>query len=142
MSRDKNIDIESFRRRASFSLSLWFSDLIGRLFHRGWIETDARIESCNKMEVQGGGGTALPGWGGYAVVLSYQVDERRYEAETISMYEAQVNNTIRIRYNPGHPEQNNSFGSETRWASPAVKIGTFLMVFVLLGLLIAGILMR
>ena len=38
--------------------------------------------------------------------------------------------------------QNNSIGSETNWTSPAFRIGTILMVLVLLGLLAAGIVMR
>jgi len=134
---EKNIDIESFRRTPAENLRLWFSDLLNSISHRGWKETDARVEQCGAMQVQDSGST-----GGYAAVLSYEVDGKRYEAEAITLFEVQLHETVKIHYNPRHPEQNNSFGSETSWASPLVRIGTILMVLLLLALLAAGIMMR
>src|SRR5579863_8685909 len=134
---EKNIDIESFRRTPQERLRLRFKDLLSSFTHRGWLETDARVEQCGAMEVQDFGSI-----GGYAAVLSYEVDGKRYEAEVVSLVQVEKDDTIRIRYNPRHPEQNNSIGSETSWSSPVVKIGTILMVLVLLCLLAAGIMVR
>ncbi|MFZ0302532.1 MAG: DUF3592 domain-containing protein [Terracidiphilus sp.] len=135
----KNIDIESCRLTPAEKLRLWFNDLLGSFSHRGWKETDAQVEACGAMDVLAGVYMSI---GGYAVVLSYEVDGKRYEAEAVSSVKVEKGGTIKIRYNPRHPEQNNSIGSETNWTSPAFRIGTILMVLVLLGLLAAGIVMR
>jgi hypothetical protein len=134
---EKNIDIESFRRTPAENRRLWLSNILSSFSHRGWLETDARVEQCGAMQVQDFGSI-----GGYAAVLSYEVDGKRYEAEVVSLFQVERGETVKIRYNPRHPEQNNSIGSQTNGASPAFRIGTILMVLVLLGLPAAGIMMR
>ncbi len=137
MGEVRNIDVENFRKSRSARLREQLVDLACRFSHRGWIEADARIEICGAMEVLDFGST-----GGHAVVLSYEVDGMRYEAEAISLVKAEKGEIVKIRYNPRNPEQNNSFGSETNWTSPVFRIGTILMVLMLLGLLLAGVLLR
>ena len=141
---EKNIDIESFRRTQAENLRQRFSDLHGSFSHRGWLETDAQIEDCTatKPHLRSWRGGASAPIGGYVVGLTYEVQGRRFEAEAISQVKVEKGETIKIRYNPRHPEQNNSILSETSWVSSVVKIETILMVLLLLGLLAAGIMMR
>jgi hypothetical protein len=131
----RDIDIETFGKSRLTRLREKLGDLVCSFSRRGWKQTDARIENCAAMQV-------IDGFGGYAVALSYEVDGESYQADAVSPVEVEKGDTIKIRYNPRHPEQNNSFDSETNWTSPAFRIRTILMVLVLLGLLAAGIIMR
>jgi hypothetical protein len=144
LSKEKNIDIESFRRTRAQKLHAGLNSALSSLFHRGWKETDARIEDCTIMptHVHYGRSWDTQGIGGYAVGLSYVVDGKLFEAETISPVKVQIHETIKIRYNPAHPEQNNSFGSETNWAPTAVWIEFVLVALLLLTLVVFGVFMR
>jgi hypothetical protein len=141
---EKNVDIQSFRRTPAEKRRLWLNDLLSSFSHRGWLETDAKIEDCtatkpNFRSYRAGASACI---GGYVVGLTYEVDGKRYDAGAISQVKVEKGETIKIRYNPRHPDQNNSIISETSWASSAVRVETILLVILMLGLLAAGIMMR
>lgn len=141
---ENNIDIESFRRSRTEKLRVRLNDAVSFFSHRGWEETNARVEDCSRLRGNPNNFKpwTAPATGGYAVGLSYDVDGKHYEAGAISPVEVEKGVTIRIRYNPRNPKQNNSFSSETSWVPFAVRIETILLVFLMLGLLAAGIMVR
>ena len=144
MSGVREIDIETFRKSRSTRMREKIADLACSFSQRGWKETDARIEDCAaiKTHVNFGRRGVTAGVGGFAVGLSYEVNGKRYEAEAVSPVKVENGEAIKIRYNPRHPEQNNSIVSEMSWATSVVKIETILMVIFLLALFAAGIMMR
>jgi hypothetical protein len=132
MSEDRSIDRESSR------LSRWekvcdrVDVLFGWVRKRDWLEAEAEVVGCASAE------SCTSYWDSegpipnYVVTFTYKVGGIDYEGMTISPVEVELKSRMTIRYNPRHPEQNNSFDSETGWAGPAAKVEEALVLCLVL----------
>jgi len=76
--------------------------------HHGWPETEAEVTSCRYVRGSyGKGGT--PAY--YAVGFAYKVDGTIFVGATTSSVEVECHDKFSVRYNPEHPEENNSLAS-------------------------------
>jgi hypothetical protein len=120
------------------------TDAICRLFHRGWLETEAEVEECTTVQRWRDGiyhTDYYPALGEYVVVFGYTVNGRRYGGTTGSPCQLHKYDKFKIRYNPKCPEQNNTFESSTNWVIPYTKIYSWILAL-LLALLFALSLVR
>jgi hypothetical protein len=81
----------------------------------------------------------VDGWeitGGYAVTFSYAVGGMSYKGLTKSSFEVRENDTFPIRYNPRHPEENNSLGSANSRAALLARFLAPVLVLLILFLFI------
>jgi hypothetical protein len=135
MSEEKDIDIETFMRPRSARIRGRLTDIFTSLLHLGWIETEAEVRECTVIRKNYVSTTqVMPRFGGYVVTFTYSVDGKTYGGSTFSPDEVQTGDKFAIRYNPRHPEQNNSFESETNWTTTYSKwfvIIALLLVFYL-----------
>jgi len=78
---------------------------------QGWRDVEAEVTSCGLVRPSAGWRwDSRPGF--YAVAFSYEVDGTSYDGATNSPVEMQRGDRFAIRYNPEHPEENNSLESE------------------------------
>jgi len=135
MSDENNIDIETLRssmRPLSVRIRESLTDWIGWLFHRGWVEVEAEVRDCTPIH-KGPFSTlslyksATATFGGYVVGFTYVVQGKEYEGITNSTVEVQKHDKFAIRYNLKHPEENNTFDSETNWVVTYTKYFTVIL---------------
>jgi len=114
-------------------------DFVSGLFHRNWAEVEAEVRECTPIypssytpHWQG----TLPKFVGYVVTFSYVVNDKKYEGITNLPNEVKLHDRLAIRYNPRHPGENNTFDSETNWATTYSKYFTVIGILLLLFLLI------
>lgn len=155
MSREPNIDIEIFRKRYMSSFRerrldrahrfrIWRNELFGRFTNKGWVETEAEVTFCtarkDRFPFRPNSQPVRLGWG---VGFQYSVGGKRFEGEQFSRDRIEIGDRFHIRYNPAHPDQNNSLSSMLDWIDGSI-IGAYdvFVVLVLLGLVAAGIILR
>lgn len=109
------------------------------LLHHGWPEAEAEVTSCRIVRRSGTYrlDVSVPF---YAVGFSYAVNGVTYTDDTNSPVEVQPGDKFSIRYNPEHPEENNSLASECD--RPWFRDYTYLTAAVLIGLMVFGLLQR
>jgi hypothetical protein len=123
MSESRNIDIETLRQSRWERVCDRTDVLFGWMRKRGWREAEAEVVECIPTRFHPSYRTgAAPLVGGYVVTFNYEVDGKRHEGTTISPDPVELHSKVTVRYNPRHPERNNSFDSETEWAEPAAKV--------------------
>ena len=121
MSNDDNFDIETLRcrmRPLSVRIRESLKDWINGVLHRDWVEVDAEVCDCTPIHRSVFSTlrrSTIAQFGGYAVCFIYVVQSRKYQGITNSPVELQEHDKFAIRYNPKHPEENNTFDSETSW---------------------------
>jgi hypothetical protein len=130
MNEDRDIDIESFRLSRMAKIRAKFPDLMSTLFHRGWVETEAEVQTCRLIRhkypyMVSRSGTASIG--GYVVMFTYVVHGKPYDGMVISPAEVQAHDRFAVRYNPRSPGQNNSLMSEAEWL-PAFSNVVYLLL--------------
>jgi hypothetical protein len=107
-----------------------------------WAETEAEVTDCTfarfKAYIDGAG--IDDDLAHYAVGFSYRVDGIQYKGVLSSPVEVQPGDTFSIRYNPAHPEQNNSIASELD--RPWFKEYTFLFGAAIVGIMLYDLVRR
>jgi hypothetical protein len=107
-----------------------------------WLETQAEVTDCTfvRQSYQIDGAGMDTDLAHYAVGFTYVVNGTTYEGDLSSPVEVQPHDTFAIRYNPDHPEENNSPDSE--FDRPWFKDYTYLVAAVLLGLFLLDLARR
>jgi hypothetical protein len=106
---------------------------------QGWLETEAEVTSCKSFHHPGNlRSGSSPGF--YGVCFTYKVDGISHEGATDSPVEMQRGDKFSIRYNPEHPEQNNSLESECE--RPWFQDWLYVSYAVVLGLLLCALVSR
>jgi hypothetical protein len=77
--------------------------------HHGWPETKAEVTSCKFVRAMSIRSSVSPAY--FAVGFSYKVDGISYQGVTTSSVAVECHDKFALRYNPEHPDQNNSIGS-------------------------------
>jgi hypothetical protein len=107
-----------------------------RFFHRHWIEVDAVVQECTLIRKfstpRYGDNLPTPYLGAYLVSFTYEVNGITYEGIANSLEEVQKEDRFAIFCNPLHPEQNNTFLSETKWAVVYTRIFDSVVVALIL----------
>ncbi|MFZ0745872.1 MAG: hypothetical protein WAM85_15795 [Terracidiphilus sp.] len=156
MTRDEDIDIETFRRTRTggfreWRLDLghkfrnWRADLLGRFMQKGWLETEAEAICSRPIghKYKYISRNAQPTLSGWAVNFTYDVDGKSFDGIAISRAKMNIHNKFIIRYNPAHPEENNTLATKLDWIDGFVTGAYDLFLVVLLGtLIVAGLLLR
>jgi hypothetical protein len=111
-----------------------FAKVGGGLFHRGWVQGEAEVLACSTSVSRRyvptrpfGAIGVLP----YVVTFQYVVNGNRYEGVLNSPDEVEKGDTFAIRYDPSHPENNNTFDSETNWTYTYTKIFSIVMILLM-----------
>jgi hypothetical protein len=142
MSEKNEIDIETIRLRMRplrERIREKLADLFSWLFHRDWAEVEAEVSDCIPIRhdplerpTRYSGVTI----GGYVVDFTYIVEGKTYEGVSHSPVEVQKYDKFAIRYCPKHPEENDTFNSETNWTATYTKYFAIILVLILLVLFI------
>ena len=137
MSEENDIDIETLRKPRSARFRETLSEFASRLSHRGWKKIEAQVRDCTLVPP-----STYPievdSWrqiGGYAVSFTYEVDGKTYSGMFNSPVKVQEQDQFVIRYNPRHPEENNSLGSENSWVTLYTKLASIVLGLLMLFLL-------
>lgn len=140
MSEQRDVDAGILIREDSGKARTQFANPGGGLFHRGWLDVEAEVLECTTpprgctpylAETEGAYGP-LP----YIVTFRYTVDGKSYEGILNSPDEVERGEKFTIRYDPSHPEKNNTFDSETNWTYTYTKIFSVVMILLMLFLFI------
>lgn len=141
MNEDRDIDIQSLRRSRPDRIGEKLKDLESSLFRRGWMEVEAEV--CECIQLGWKAWTNIPDYGfpnpvlnRYIVSFTYTVNGKTYEGITNSPDELLEHDKFKIRYNPSHPEENNTFDSATNWTVRYTKYLDFFLAVLLLSFLI------
>lgn len=144
MSEDSKVDFETFKETRSKKFRKSLDQAIRKFTHRGWTNADAQVRSCklihpsNRLQQRDG---SMP-IGGYAVTFTYAVNGKTYDGIAISPDKVEENDTFVIRYNPDHPEENNSFESEFRWIDGFMSYYAAFLFLAFLALVAGGLYLR
>ena len=87
-------------------------DLIENALHHDWLEVEAEVCDCRFIRATSGSRSSVGEAAHYAVGFKYQVNGTTYQGVLSSPVEVQVHDKFFLRYNPDHPEENNSLASE------------------------------
>jgi hypothetical protein len=139
LTDSNDIDIETLRQSRWIRLLAPVSELYSQLSHLHWHKAEAHVIDCTPI-----GATRYPmlpedGWtriGGYTVTFSYSVGGRTYKGLTESSFKVETHDTFPIRYNPRHPEENNTVGSINSRASLFAKFLTPVLALLIVFLFI------
>jgi hypothetical protein len=115
-------------------------DAAQRFTQSGWLETEAEVLSCKDGRRQLfnnliDGQESLDGW---LVAFRYLVDGRSYDGVHVSSSEWQVGEKFPIRYNPAHPDQNDSLTTKLDALNDSVLWAYFIFLVLLLTALAVG----
>jgi hypothetical protein len=107
-----------------------------------WAETEAEVTDCTfaRLRAYVDGGGVEDQLAHYAVGFRYDVAGVTYKGVLSSPVEVQPQDTFSIRYNPAHPEQNNSIASELD--RPWFKEYTFLFGAAIVGIMLYDLVRR
>jgi len=136
VSEQRDIDAGILmRERRGKSRSILANPGLG-LFHRGWVEGNAEVIACStpvsrrytpyQNDTEGSFGL-LP----YVVTFRYEVKGKSYEGIINSPDEVQKGDRFIIRYDPRHPQKNNTFDSQTDWTYTYTKIFSIAMILLM-----------
>jgi hypothetical protein len=107
-----------------------------------WPQTEAEVTDCRRVHGdtrRWDGGGPDPQLPHYTVGFAYTVGGARYTGVLSSTVQVEPRDTFPIRYNPDHPDQNNSLASEIdhsvvfrdyTWAMGALILGIMVVDFV------------
>ena len=121
------------RRRKSRDL---YANLGSGLIHRRWVEGEAEVLACSTPLSRRYASTrfeaeesirVMP----YVVIFRYMVNGKSYEGMLNSPDKVERGDTFTIRYDPRHPEKNNTFDSETHWTYTYSKIFSIAMILLM-----------
>ncbi|MGD0631459.1 MAG: DUF3592 domain-containing protein [Terracidiphilus sp.] len=106
------------------------------LFHPGWVEGDADVIACSTPVSWRSTSTPLEGGGPirvlpYVVTFRYTVKGKSYEGIINSPDKVQRGDTFTIRYDPRHPEKNNTLDSETNWTYTYTTVFSVVMLLLM-----------
>lgn len=87
-------------------------DLIEHALHHDWLEVEAEVCDCRFIRAKVGSRSTVGESAHYAVGFKYQVNGTTYQGVLCSPVEVQAHDKFSLRYNPDHPEENNSLASE------------------------------
>jgi hypothetical protein len=87
-------------------------DLIEHALHHGWLKVEAEVCDCRFIRARAGSRSSVGEVAHYAVGFKYQVNGTSYQGVLSSPVEVQARDKFFLRYNPEHPEENNSLASE------------------------------
>ncbi len=88
------------------------ASLIEHALHHDWLEVEAEVCDCRFIRATRGSRATVGEAAHYAVGFKYEVNGTTYQGVLSSPVEVQVNDKFSLRYNPEHPEENNSLASE------------------------------
>jgi hypothetical protein len=90
-------------------------------FRHGWPETEAEVTSCRYIPARYG---RFIHAAYYVVGFTYMVDGTAYGGATTSSVEVECKDKFSVRYNPEHPEENNSLASmcDRAWFNDSIYI--------------------
>jgi hypothetical protein len=110
------------------------ADLIEQALHHDWPEVEAEVRDCRFVRAIRGSGASVGQSAYYAVGFTYQVNGITYQGVLSSPVEVQTHDKFSIRYNPEHPEENNSLASkcESGW----LKYYTYIFAALLIGFIV------
>jgi hypothetical protein len=105
-----------------------------------WLETEAEVTDCTYAPVRAfvDGAGVDEQLAHYTVGFTYKVNGNTYKGVLSSPVQVEPHDTFSLRYNPNHPEENNSLESELdrpwfkeyTWLFAALLIGSLLFNFV------------
>ena len=107
-----------------------------------WSETEAEVTDCTYAPLR----AYIDGTGvedqlaHYVVGFIYIVNETSYKGVLSSPVQVEPHDTFALRYNPDHPEENNSLESE--FERPWFKDYTYLFAALLIGLFLLDVARR
>jgi hypothetical protein len=136
VSEQGNIDAGILmRERRGKSRSIFANPGLG-LFRRGWVEANAEVVACStpvswryNAPRMGGEGSIRPL--PYVVTFRYEVKGKSYEGIINSPDKIKRGDTFTIRYDPRHPETNNTFDSQTDWTYTYTTIFSVVMLLLM-----------
>jgi hypothetical protein len=135
MSEEQDISAGILSRERPGRGRTILQSLVGELFHRDWVETQAEVHDCTAVRshfTTSPDTSVARGLAPYVVGFTYVVEGKSYEGILNSPDEVQEGDRFAIRYDPRHPEKNNTFDSETNWTVTYTKIIGVLMALALL----------
>lgn len=141
MTENRSVDFETFRKTRAQRFGDWRRDLIGRISQRGWVEAEAEVTACKPVRNRYRAVSRAPGgvMTGYAVTFTYAVNGKSYDGIVVCPDQVEKQDKFVIRYNPSHPEENNTFDSESDVLFPGLmKVYDVLLVLALVVLLVIG----
>ena len=136
MSEQGNIDAGILMRERRAKSRGRFANLGGGLFQRRWVQGNAEVIACSTPvsrryspylnDTEGTFGV-LP----YIVTFRYTVNGKSYEGILNSPDEVEKGDKFIIRYDPRHPQKNNTFDSQTNWTYTYTKIFSIAMILLM-----------
>jgi len=107
-----------------------------------WLETEAEVTDCTfarqSYEIDGAGmDTDLAH---YVVTFTYNVNGTTYTGVLSSPVQVEPHDKFALRYDPDHPEENNSIASELD--RPWFKDYTYLVAALVIGVMLYGLAQR
>lgn len=123
MSEEPAIDPETLRKSHVERLEADLHELASRLTHLHWPSTEAEVTDCRaaRNRVSLHSKIEPPLLLGYIVGFSYSVNGKSYAGTLDSPVEVEAGDRFKLRYNPDHPNENNSLCSDN---SPSTLYGT------------------
>jgi hypothetical protein len=137
VSEQRDVDAGILIREDSGKARTQFANPGSGLFHRGWVDVEAEVSDCTL--IRNYIATPRDAWkplGGYVVGFSYEVNGKSYEGILDSPDKVAMGDKFTIRYDPRHPEKNNTFDSETHWSYTYTKIFSIGIILLMLFLFI------
>ena len=143
MSQSPDFDLETLRQSRIARLEAELHELAGRLTHLHWPSTQAEVTDCKRMRVPQrfyGDSYPLPEpplIRGYAVGFRYSVDGKSYTGILDSPVEVEAGDRFQLRYNPNHPNENNSLCSENSPSMMYAKLANVVLAILAVAFLLA-----
>jgi hypothetical protein len=110
------------------------TDLIAHALHHDWPEVEAEVQDCRFIRAVRHSGASIGQPAYYAVGFTYQVKGITYKGVLNSPVEVQPHDKFPLRYNPEHPEQNNSLAS--KYESGWLKYYPYIFAALLIGFVV------
>ena len=110
------------------------ADLTQHVLHHDWPEVEAEVCDCRFVRATRGSRASIGEAAYYAVGFTYQVNGTTYQGVLNSPVGVQPHDKFSLRYNPEHPEENNSLASECErgW----FKYYTYIFAALLIGFVV------
>jgi hypothetical protein len=113
----RDVGIIALKKPLRARFNGWLATNFDWVLKRGWIEVEAEVQDCTAIRTSHSARSTQPRWGGYTVAFNYKIDGETYDGVTNTLDEVQPGDRFLIRCNPQHPQENNTFDSETNWVT-------------------------
>lgn len=137
MTEFPETDLETLRRSRVARLEADLHELASRLTHLHWPSTEAEVTDCRAAKNRYWGSGRYSNERvrlGYIVGFAYSVEGKAYAGTLNSPVEVLQGDRFALRYNPDHPNENNSICSDnspssifSKWISLVLGILIFLL---------------